>query len=291
MVSPGFLKNDDVIAWLGGIEPIWTHLEFNSYCRLHRRPDEDDRAMRLAADLTQAEAQSSPIVVAMLALLRFAGDDGGAKLTSGGVLARAIVTPIAEICDGHGYDLALFRSVTKVLNEADVWPAELLRHVATTLRLLRRAGKSLVLTAKGRKVLEAGGRDGFMAGLFETVFWRINLGHWDGYPVPTWPQSNIGVIAWSLTHAAGTWETPARLARMSTIPVIGVLEARDDFAGHALELRILRVLTLFGLLEMRQDSNPPNSSPGPRHYRKTPLFDRFFTFDVTLEPIASGTRH
>ena len=275
MVKPGFLKNDNVVEWLGGIEPMWSHLEFKSYCRLQRRPGEEDPAIQLATDLTEAETQLSPLVSALLALLRMAGQKGGAKLTTGGGLARAFITPIAEICDGPGYDLALIRSVTKVLNEADVWPAELLRHVAIEMRLVRRAGRSLTLTAKGRAALEAGGRGGLMAQLFETVFWRINLGHWDGYPVPTWPQSYIGIIAWSLAHAASTWDTPARLARYSTIPVIGVLEAKDDFAGHAFELRILRILAIFGLLDARKDGNSPDQFVSGRHYRKTQLYDRF----------------
>ena len=290
MVKPGFLKNDGVVAWLGGIEPVWTHIDFDSYCRLQRWPEEARPAVLLATDLSEAEAQSSPIFVAMLALLRMAGDEGGAKLTTGGGLTRAVITPIAELCDGPAYDLALIRSVTKVLNEADVWPVELLRHVATELGFVRRRGRSLVLTAKGRTVLEADGGD-LMARLFATVFGRINLGHWDGYPVATWPQSNIGVIAWSLANAASTWETPARLARFCTVPVIGVLEAEHDFAGHAFELRILRILALFGLLEARTDTAPPNRLLPTRHYRKAPLYDRLFSFDVTLEPIEAGMRH
>jgi len=291
MVKPGFLKNDNLIAWLGGIEPMWSHLEFESYCRLQRRPGEEDPAMQLATNLTEAEAQLSPLVAALLALLCMAREKGGVKLTTGGGLTRAVITPIAEICDGPAYDLALIRSVTKVLNEADVWPAELLRHVALEMRLVRRVGRSLTLTAKGRATLETGGCGGLMVHLFETVFWRVNLGHWDGYPVPTWPQSYIGIIAWSLARAASTWESPAHLARYSTIPVIGVLEAQDDFAGHAFELRILRILAIFGLLEAKKDGNSPNRFVSVRHYRKSQLYDRFFSFNVTLEPIVGGTRH
>lgn len=291
MVKPGFLKNDNVVEWLGGIEPMWSHLDFESYCRLQRQPGEEDRAIQLATDLTEAETQSSPLVSALLALLRMAGEKGGAKLTPGGGLARSVITPIAKVCNGAGYDLAPIRSVTKILNEADVWPAELLRHVAIELRLVRRVGRSLTLTAKGRAALAAEGCGGLMANLFETVFWRINLGHWDGYPVPTWPQSSIGIIAWSLAHAASTWDTPAHLVRYSTIPVIGVLEAKDDFAGHAFELRILRILAIFGLLDARNYGNSPNHLVSARHYRKTPLYDRFFSFVVTLEPIEGGARH
>lgn len=49
MVKPGFLENDDVIAWLDGVEPAWCYLDFTSYCRLRSRPDDGDCAMRLAA--------------------------------------------------------------------------------------------------------------------------------------------------------------------------------------------------------------------------------------------------
>lgn len=291
MVKPGFLQNDEVADWLGGIEPMWTHLEFESYCRLRRRPDEDDRAMHLATDLSEAEGQASPIAVALLALLQLAGEPGGGKLTTGGSLSRAVITPIAEICDGPAYDLALMRSVTKVLNEGDVWPAELLRHVGIELGLFLRVRRSLVLTRKGRAVLSAGVGGDLVATLFSAVFWRINLGHWDGYPIPTWPQSDVGVIAWSLAHAAATWETPAVLVRYATVPVIGVLEAASDFAGQAFELRILRMLALFGLVEARKDPISTNQLPPVRRYRKTALYDRFLSFDVVLESLNINTRH
>jgi hypothetical protein len=289
MVKPGFLENEDVIAWLGGVEPTWSYLEFGSYCRLQHRPNEDNRAMQLATDLTPAEVFASPIVGAMLYLLQMAKAKC-AKLTPNGSLSRSAVAELAEIVDGPAFDLGLVRSVTKVLDERDVWPAELLRHVALKARLLRRTGKLLVPTTKGQKLLGMDGTGELMARLFEVVFWRINLAQWDGFPVPTWPQSDIGVIAWSLSHVATTWETPARLARLATVPVIGVLEAEEDFAGPALELRILRMLALFGLLDAERESNPANRFLPARRYRKTALFDRFFSFDVALEPI-EGTRH
>ncbi len=53
------------------------------------------------------------------------------------------------------------------------------------------------------------------------------------------------------------------------------------------QLRVLRPLCLFGLLEFR-------SVHGDRHitfdWRETPLFDRFLAFELPPEG-ASGTRH
>lgn len=284
MVKPGFLQNDSIITWLGGAEPYWTYLDFDSYCRLRRNPDEGDRALRLTSDLTETEAASSPIVAALLHLLRMA-EARPVSLTSSGCLSRAAVVELAEFVDGPAFDLSLIRSVTKVLNEQDVWPAELLRVIAVEMRLLRRAGKTLVPTAKARKLLGTGGAGDLAARLFEIVFWRINLGRWDGCPVPSWPQGDMGIIVWALSHVASDWETPDRLARLTTVPVIGVLEAERDFSGLALELRILRMLALFGLLDAEPAPQSPVRFPARRRYRKTPFFDRFLSFDVTLEPI------
>ena len=45
--------------------------------------------------------------------------------------------------------------------------------IAVELRLLRRVGRTRVLTAKGKKVLVTGGAGDLMAQLREMVFWRI----------------------------------------------------------------------------------------------------------------------
>ena len=126
MVKPGFLKNDSVIAWLGGVEPYWSYLEYDSYCRLRRESGEDDRALRLAADLTATEVLTSPMIAVTLYLLHKA-EAQPLKLTPSGCLSRAAVVELAEIVAGPAFDLSLIRSVTKVLNQQDVWPAELLQ--------------------------------------------------------------------------------------------------------------------------------------------------------------------
>ena len=114
MVNPGFLKNESVIEWLGGVEPYWTYLEFDSYCRLRSGPDEDGRALRLASDMAATEVRASPMIAATLHLLSMA-EAQPVKLTPSGCLARATVVELAQIVDGPAFDLSLIRSVTKVL--------------------------------------------------------------------------------------------------------------------------------------------------------------------------------
>jgi hypothetical protein len=90
-------------------------------------------------DLSTTDVSIPPIVTATLHLLRIASEKG-VKLTESGKLSRSMVTEIADIVAGPAVGLALIRSVTKVMNESDTWPAELLRHVVLDLRLLRRKG-------------------------------------------------------------------------------------------------------------------------------------------------------
>jgi hypothetical protein len=70
---------------------------------------------------------------------------------------------------------------------------------------------------------------------------------------------------------------------MCTIPINGVLDQTWDTASHAMEARILRPLQWFGLLEHREDGTESRRSERRHIYRKTTLFDRFLSFDVTLE--------
>jgi hypothetical protein len=77
---------------------------------------------------------------------------------------------------------------------------------------------------------------------------------------------------------------------MCTIPINGVLDAQWDSGTMAMEARILRPLCWFGLLEHPQGRSCRTSLEASHFYRKTPLFDRFLSFKVNVEP-TDGSRH
>ena len=74
---------------------------------------------------------------------------------------------------------------------------------------------------------------------------------------------------------------------MCTVPVVGVVEADRDLGCFAMESRILRPLTWFGLLESRWEEKAGLGEP--RLYRKAALYDRFIKFNVHIEK--PSTRH
>jgi hypothetical protein len=111
----------------------------------------------------------------------------------------------------------------------------------------------------------------------------MNLAYFDGYPIDSWPQGEVGIILWSLSASAHDWLPRETLTRLCASPVVGVLESQWDVGSSAMEARILRPLVWFGLLESRTEPRSAADLIERRLYRKAPLFDRFLKFDVQVE--------
>ena len=101
-----------------------------------------------------------------------------------------------------------------------------------------------------------------------------------------WPQQQIGMALWALSTTGHRWQETGELMRLSVLPDDAVLRSPDWVAPMLFALRVLRPLRWFGLLECRED--PVFRDRGV--WRKTPLFDRFLTFDTNLSR-TGGTVH
>ena len=288
MVAPGFLANPEVRRWLNGVEPAWTMLEFDSFNALHDEPSANNNAIRLEPKLTATEVSLSAVAVSAMLLLRRAAETGGLKLTATGNLSRAVVEGMLGI-EWPDHDKAELVQYNKVINEPDFLPLHFLRVLMQAAKLLRTHRGKLVPTPLGRRILKVERYGPLQALLFHVGFWHLNLGYFDGYPLESWPQSQMGIILWSLSASAHDWLSRETLTRLCTSPVIGVLESRWDFGSSAMEVRILRPLVWFGLLEWRAEGRSLTEVVERRLYRKASLFDRFVKFNVGVE--GSDTRH
>jgi hypothetical protein len=289
MVAPGFLENPEVRRWLNGVEPAWTMLEFNSLNALRHEPSAGNHAIRLEPDLADAEICGSAVTANALILLRRAAETGGLKLTATGNLSRAVVEEMFGIIQAPDYDKAELLRFQKVINEPDLLPLHFVRILTQAARLTRTHRGKLLPTPLGRRMLAAEQLGPLQALLFHVALWHMNLAYFDGYPLDSWPQSEVGVILWSLSASAHDWLPRETLTRLCATPVIGVLESQWDFGSSAMEARILRPLVWFGLLESRTEPRSAIELVDPRLYRKAPLFDRFVKLDVQIE--GRDTRH
>ena len=281
MLAPGFLATPEVRQWLGGVEPAWTVLDVDSYNALHEEPSANNQTIRLEPSLTLADLSGSAVARTAQTLLRHAADRGGLKLTATGNLSRAVVAEMSEIIEWPGVDKAEAFRFHKVINEPDFLALHFVRILVQTAKLIRRQREKLISTPLGKQMLVPERYGALQALLFHIALWHLNLGDFDRSSIPSWPQNDVGVVLWSLSASASDWLDRQTLTRLCTVPVFGVLESAWDLGSFAMEARILRPLTWFGLLECRLETG---SGPVKRHlYRKTPLFDRFLKFDVHIE--------
>jgi hypothetical protein len=264
-------------------------LEFSSFIALHNEPSASNHVIRLEPNLTSTEISGSAVTANCLVLLRRAAETGGLKLTATSNLSRAVIDEMFGIIKAPNYDKAELLRVQKVINEPDVLPLHFVRIVTQAAKLTRKHRGNLVPTPLGRRILAAERHGPLQAVLFHVALWRMDLAYFDGYPIDSWPQSEVGVILWSLSASAHDWLPRETLTRLCASPVIGVLESQWDVGSSAMEARILRPLVWFGLLESRTEPRSPTEVVDRRLYRKTPLFDRFVRFNVQIE--GSGIRH
>lgn len=290
MIAPGMLQDPVVRNWLGGVEPAWMLLDQASFAALQTPPSPTAGPIRLASDLSNEELQQSAVTRNALLLLRAAASGPGLKLTATGNLSRKVVAEMRELFSWPGFDKAEAFRLHKVVNEPDFLPLFFVRYLAQAGKLLRRHKDHLRTTPSGRQVVEAPHRQSLQAILFHIALWHLDLSYLGRGVHRGWPQEDAGIILWCLSVAADEWQTRERLTRMCTIPTKSVVASPWDTGSHAMEATILRPLWWFGLLDHRAEATGDDRFTQQHFYRKTEMFDRFLSFDVTLE-IASGRRH
>jgi hypothetical protein len=291
VVAPGMLQNPAVRRWLGGVEPAWTLLDQPSFDALRRPlPPDGGGPIRLAADLAPGEVERSPVASNALLLLRAAAVGSGLTLTATGNLSRSVVAEMVDRFRWPGFDKAEAFRFHKVVNEPDFLPLSFIRRLAEAAGLLRKSKGHLRATPRGRALTAETDRRALPAILFHLALWHLDLSDLGRGLHGRWPQPDVGIVIWSLSVAAGDWQSRERLTRLCTIPINGVLDTAWDTASFAMEARILRPLLWFGLLEHREGAIEGRRFERLHLYRKAELFDRFVSFDVQLEAI-SAPRH
>lgn len=283
MVSPGMLQTPAVRRWLGDIVPAWTLLDQASFAALRQPPSLPGSALKLAIDLAPGEIAQSAVTRNVLILLHAASVAPGLKLTATGNLSRKVVSDMWEVFSWPDFDKEEARRFLKVINEPDFLPLFLIRHLAEAGQLIKQRKDRLRITPTGQQTLESPGRDALQAVLFHLTFWALDLSFFGRGLLGGWPQKDIGIVLWSLSASGGAWQSREQLTRLCTIPINGVIEADYDKGTYAMDAVILRPLLWFGLLEHRTEPIPEQRFTKAHFYRKTPLFDRFVKFDVTVE--------
>ena len=290
MVAEDFLQDPQVRKWLDGVEPAWTLLTFDSLRALRQEPSAVATAIRIANDLSADEIASSAVARNTFILLQQAIERDGLPLTATGNLSRAVVAEMRELIEWPGYDQADAFRLHKVINEPDFLPLHIVRSLAEAVKLVRTQRGKLVATPLGKSMLSETRRGSLPAILFHLALWHMDLGYFGRGLLGSWPQSDIGIVLWSLSISAGDWQSIEKLTRLCTIPEPAMFSGTWDRTTYAMEARILRPLLWFGLLEHRSEKIAESRFDEHHFYRKAALFDQMLTFDVAVD-LMEGSRH
>jgi hypothetical protein len=99
-------------------------------------------------------------------------------------------------------------------NEPDFLPLHFIRILTQAAKFFRTYRRKLLPTPLGRRMLAAEQHGPLQALLFHVALWHMNLAYFDRYPLDSWPQSEVGVILWSLSASTHDWLPRETLTRL-----------------------------------------------------------------------------
>ncbi len=162
-----------------------------------------------------------------------------------------------------------------------MWELHLLHRLIELAGFVDRRAFLGQLTPLGHEMREPGRRGALQALLFRHLFWHADLSEFvetsPRWLPGRWPQDDIGVILWGLSNVAGEWQSVDTLRTLTAVRDEAVAKMHWNAEGSMFVGRVLGPLRWFGLLEYR--GSPDMAEVG---WRKTPLFDRFLSFDVRV---------
>ena len=242
-------------------------------------------AVRLARDLDIEELRDAPMLINARVLLRALDELDNAKATTAGNLNRKFVEYMLESMRWpEGYVEAL-RSYSKVVNEVDVTTLYVLRNVLGAARLIRRTKGVFKLTRAGKNFTADTEAGHLYAFLFHMYFKVFNLGYLDRFYECPGVQHAIAYSFYVIHRVATDWQNTEGLAEKLFLPsVLNEIPPDPYGTGYAdlvARLRILEPLRQFGLIETTYCKDPVSRCHHIDRVRKTPLFDRFVSFQLS----------
>ena len=207
----------------------------------------------------------------------------GVEATEAGNLKRNLVKELSEQMRGCKHFLETRSGLKTVFNEEDVSPLDALRHVVQYAGLIRKYKGEFLLTKKGERLFSENHRGELFKELFLSFFREFDLAFFGGEELPE-IQDSIAYSFLRLKDLAVDWVSIESICEKLFLPGVLELFPQSDATGIAdapfyAELRILKPLANFGLLELRHKRNEElPKTQEIAEVRKTPLFDAFLEF-------------
>lgn len=226
-------------------------------------------------ELGQAQLVGSPMCINGMALLRYANDHAGIKLTKSGFLYRKCVVWAAQEFRWPDYEPEKLYELNRVLDEQDFPPLSAMHDLMLLGRLVRHTKDKAILTSSGKQVL--GNFGTLQSLLFETYFTVFDFGTYERFASHI-KDSDYRHFFGVVGNRLDEW-TPFGDFAQWCLPIPALTNYRVSPLSDAclyLMFRLVRPLKWLGLME--EESVPKSTRIELRRIRKTLLFDQFLHF-------------
>lgn len=216
-----------------------------------------------------ATVKSAPIL-AIFKILAEAAQHKGIKLTQRKNLPLKVTRQMADAIPTH-LSHGSFIWSTSIRSEEDVYPVHITRILAILSGLCRIQKGTLLLTAKGRKILEKDQWDVCFHELIKAAFTQFNWAYLDGFPELSMIRSTSWMMLYLLNQP--DLEMPSDVAAEAVLTVFPMLV--DEIPAHELRYataeetvinamthRWLTLLGLTGLIEYSELHNQQSFRDG-----------------------------
>lgn len=240
-------------------------------------------ALRVVGNAPSEQLCDIPLVADARTILGFVAANTPVKLTPAGNLQRAAVAALVPQLRTSAENAELTGVPDgSIRNEDDVRWLPIVRHVLLFAKLLGKR-KGLVLSAKGRELLDEARAGELFELLFRTFFRRFDLSYLYADHRHAGLQQTIAYSFYQLARIGDDWISDTVLAERSWLasardPMNAFELQYGDMRGAAFRYRVLEPLVMFGLLERRL---LPGAEPWLPHaeFRRTALFDALLRFE------------
>jgi hypothetical protein len=240
---------------------------------------EKDQPMRLNQGLPLERLSGANLPMQCRRLLAYASEHGGMPATQSGYLATATVRELMD--DFGGGPPAHPDGRPGRVIETDVTPLHVSRILLEIAGALVREKRRFVVTRLGKRLLREDAAGELFARLFTACFQHFDLSYLGG---PEWPelQGEVAYTLYRLAQKGAEWATAEELLpEVVLATALGAAPGADLelLPALLLEMRVIRVLEEFGLMEIDPETSARRMGD-ERRFRATRLLHEFITFRV-----------
>jgi len=266
----------ELYDWLKDVYPVWLQLPKNTFYSLV--PFNSAESPLLLDYVANTAALSESLIFQNLRTFLTMIEEDKIQLLADDTMTSDCLELLLGATIWPQYDLENVKNLPRPIHEETICPLDFLKALAIACELITLSDNRLTITQSGRLLLANEVDTRMVRKVFEATFGKVNPRTLTKLAHP-WVHEQAGVIFWGLSIVGDTPRSAEELARYCFVPPKQFFDFRLQVLHTYMRAVFLNPLSWLGLLEIH-DTEATESNSGGVLYRKSPVFDEFFHFEI-----------